>query len=117
MSNIAEFIEIRKSIEALARQIIVCVEQNATQDSRKHLDEASRQLEILKTMVANDVQVIVAGRLSRQLIDLGTKVEKMKAKSPTGKRPAGKKATGKKEKIPVKPSSGEEPVIVVFERP
>ena len=90
MSNVAEFIEIRKSIEALASQIAVCVGQKAVQDSKRHLDDANRQLEVLKPMVDNDVQVIVAGRLSRQLTGLGTKVEKMVAKLPAKKREAVK---------------------------
>ncbi|MCX5816737.1 MAG: hypothetical protein NTX75_10950 [Proteobacteria bacterium] len=112
MSNVAEFIEVRKSIETLARQITLCVEQHIVQDSGQHLDEANRQLEVLKTMVANDVQVIAAGRLSRQLTGLGTKIKTMTAKSPTVKRTAVKKL-----KTPVRPGNGEEPVIVVFERP
>ena len=85
MSNVTEFIEIRKSIETLAIQITLCVKQNAIQNSRQHLDEANRQLEVLKTMVANDVQMIVVGRLSRQLTGLGTKIKTMTAKSPTVK--------------------------------
>ncbi len=122
MSSVAEFIEVRKSVETLARQIIQCIEQNAVQDSRRHLDEANRQLEALKSMVANDVQVIVAGRLSRQLAGLGTKVETMAAKSPAGRKAASKKAAVKKAaagnpKTPVKPASGEAPEIVIFERP
>jgi hypothetical protein len=112
MSNIAEFIEVRKSIEAFVKQIVLSVEQNAAQDSKKYLDDANGQLEILKTMVDNDVQVIVLGRLSRQLADLGAKVEKKKSKPP-----AGKKAAVKKLKAPAKPEREEEPVIEVFERP
>lgn len=112
MSNVAEFIEIRKSIETLASQITLCVEQKAVQESKRHLDEANRQLEVLKPMVDNDVQVIVAGRLSRQLTGLGTKVEKMAAKLPARKRLAGKKL----EKT-VRPDNAEEPEIVVYERP
>ena len=113
MSNVAEFIEVRRSIETLTRQITLCVEQHVAQNSRQHLDEANRQLEVLKTMVANDVQGIAAGRLSRQLTGLGTKI--MKAKSPAVKR-----AVVKKLKTPVRPGNagnGEEPVIVVYERP
>ena len=113
MSNVAEFIEIRKSIETLASQITLCVEQKAVQESKRHLDEANRQLEVLKPMVDNDVQVIVAGRLSRQLTGLGTKVEKMAAKLPARKRLAGRKKLEK----PVRPDNAEEPEIVVYERP
>lgn len=110
MSTVAEFIELRKSIETLAMQIALCIEQKAVQDSRQHLDEANRQLEVLKAMVANDVQVIVAGRLSRQLAGLGTKMEKMAAKAPIRKRSAGKKL-----ETPVKPQIEETSQIVVFE--
>jgi len=112
MSNVAEFIEARKSIEALAMKIALCVEQHAAQDSRRHLDEANRQLEILKTMVANDVQVIVATRLSRQLAAFGVKIDKMPVKSSTRKKAANKKVT-----TPVRPEIEEVPHLVVFERP
>jgi hypothetical protein len=80
MSRIEEFIEARVNIETLVRQVTLCVERKAVQDSRRYLDEASTRLEVLKAMVANDVQVIVAGRLSRQLADLEPKVEKLAAK-------------------------------------
>jgi arginine repressor len=102
MSSVAEFIEIRKSIETLASQITLCVEQKAVQESKRNLDEANRQLEVLKPMVDNDVQVIVAGRLSRQLRGLGTKVEKMVAKLPARKRLAGKLPAGKKRNMSMK---------------
>jgi predicted RecB family endonuclease len=91
MTNVEEFIAARISIETLARQITLLVEQNAVQDSRQHLDEANRQLEVLKTMVANEVQVIVASRLTRQLADLGAKVEVKAAKMPAKKKTAKKK--------------------------
>lgn len=91
MASVAEFIELRKSIEALAGQIIVSVEHKALQDSKQHLEEANSKLEILKTMVCNDVQVTVADRLTRQLTGLGTKVEKMAAKMPVRKTAARKK--------------------------
>jgi len=42
-------------------------------------------------MVANDTQVIVAERLSRQLTGFGTKVETMAAKMPVRKTAAKKK--------------------------
>jgi len=82
MSNVAEFIEARNSIETLAIQITLCIKQNAVQNSRQNLDEANRRLEVLKAMVDNDVQMIAAGRLSRQLTGLGTKIKTMAAKSP-----------------------------------
>jgi hypothetical protein len=111
MSTVAEFIELRKSIETLATQITQCIEQNAVQDSKQHLEKANQQLEELKAMVANDVQVIVVGRLSRQLAGLGAKTEKMAAKSPARKRPARKKV-----EVPVEPQINEAPEIARFER-
>jgi S-adenosylmethionine:tRNA-ribosyltransferase-isomerase (queuine synthetase) len=126
MSNVAEFIEVRKSIETLARQITLSVEQHTVQNSKQHLDEANRQLEVLKAMVDNDVQVIVAGRLSRQLTGLGTKVESVLSKLPAskrlaaGKKPAAKKPAGKKLKtaaITVSAEPLEVAEIVIFERP
>ncbi|HBA53796.1 hypothetical protein [Syntrophorhabdus aromaticivorans] len=110
MSNVAEFIEIRKSIETLATQITQCIEQNAVQDSKQRLEKANQQLEELKAMVANDVQVIVVGRLSRQLAGLGAKTEKIAAKLPARKRPAKKKL-----EVPIKPHIDEAPQIVIFE--
>jgi len=91
MTSIAEFIKARESIEKLATQITLFVERKAVQDSRKHLDRANRQLTVLRTMVANDTQVIVDSRLSAQLAGLGTKVEKMEAKMPVRKTAAKKK--------------------------
>jgi hypothetical protein len=122
MSSVEEFIEVRNSIEGLARQIMTCLEQNAVQDAKQHLDEGNRQLEELKTMVANDVQVVVAGRLSRHLALLGTKADAMAAKAPVrkptaGKPRAAKKPAEKKVKAPVRQDDGEVPEIVVFERP
>lgn len=91
MPSIAEFIKARESIENLATQITLFVERKAVQDSRKHLDEANQQLTVLRTMVANDTQVIVDSRLSAQLSRLGAKVEKMEAKMPARKKVAKKK--------------------------
>ncbi len=45
-------------------------------------------------MVASDVQVIVADRLSRQLTGLSAKVETMAAKKPARKTAARKKEPG-----------------------
>jgi len=81
MTSVEEFIAARISIETLAGKIAQSVEDKVIRDSRENLEEANRQLETLKTMVANDVQVIVAGRLSRQLADLGVKVGAMAAKT------------------------------------
>jgi hypothetical protein len=121
MSNVAEFIELRKSVEALASQITICVEQKAVQESKQQLDEANRQLAVLIPMVSNDVQVIVAGRLTRQLADLKTKIERMAAKLPARKRPAGKSSARKlsaekKLEWPAKKEDTEEPEIMVYER-
>jgi len=117
MSNVAEFIEIRKSIESLANRITICVERKAVQESKQHLDEANRQLEVLKPMVDNDVQVIVAGRLSRQLAELGKKIEKMAAKLPVRKRQSAKSSAGKNLEVQAGRDNSEEPIIAVFERP
>lgn len=92
MTSVKEFVEVRKSIEALADKIALFVERKAMRDSRQHLDEANRQLDVLKTMVANDVQGLAAGRLSRQLTGLGTKVETMTAKAAAKKVAIGKTA-------------------------
>ncbi len=81
MTNVEEFIAARISIETLAEKIARSVGDKAIRDSKDNLDEANRQLGILETMVANDVQVIVAERLSRQLAGLGTKVDAMAAKT------------------------------------
>ena len=88
MASVAEFIQLRESIEALAGQITLSVKNKALQDSKDRLEEANQKLEALKSMVASDVQVIVAGRLSRQLEDLRVKIEKMAAKLPVRKRTA-----------------------------
>ncbi len=117
MSNVAEFIEIRKSIEALAGKITLCIEQKAVQESKHHFDEASRQLEVLTQMVDNDVQVIVAGRLTRQLTDLRAKIDRMAAKLPARKRLVRKLPVGKKLEERVRRENAEEPEITVFERP
>ena len=91
MTSIEEFIEVRKSIEALAGQIALCVEHKTVQDSKQRFDEATQKLEVLKTMVANDVQVVVANRLTRHLTGLGTKLETMAAKRVVKKSVAKKK--------------------------
>ena len=86
MSSVAEFIKSREHIEALATKISLLAERKAAPESKQRLDEANRHLETLKTMVANDVQVIVVDRLTRQLTGLGTKVDAMLAKMPAKKR-------------------------------
>jgi phage shock protein A len=85
MSSIAEFIKIREHIEALATKITLLTERKAALESKQRLDEANKHLDTLKTMVANDVQVIVVERLTRQLTRLGTKVETMLTKKPAKK--------------------------------
>lgn len=113
MTSVAEFIKVRESIEELAKQITMLVERKTVKDARKHLDNANRQLETLKTMVANDTQIIVDSRLTAQLAGLAVKVGKMEAKVPVRKRAAAKNP----EETPVKPDISDAPQIVVFERP
>jgi hypothetical protein len=88
MSNVAEFIAVRENIEALVRKVALSVEERAFKDSRRHFDEARKQLEVLEGMVANDVQVIAVGRLTRQLTDLGMKIARstVKKAAPEKKR-------------------------------
>jgi len=88
MTSVAEFIKARESIEALVKRIILLVENKDVLDSKKHLDEANTQLDVLRTMVSNNVQVIVVERLTRQLGSLGIKVETMLAKMPVRKTKA-----------------------------
>ena len=111
MTSIEEFIKARESIEKLTAQITLFIERKAVKDSRKHLDNANRQLETLKTMVANDTQVAVDSRLTAQLAALGAKVEKLEAKTPVRKRTAEKKL-----ETPVEPGITETRELVVFER-
>lgn len=113
MTTIEEFIKAREAIEKLAAQIIVFVERKSVKESRKFLDDASQQLQVLETMVANDIQVKVISRLTAQLAGLGVKIVRMEAKMPTGRRTAKKKPT--KPAAPVKPIISEAPEIVVFE--
>lgn len=88
MTSVAEFIKARESIEALVKRIILLVENKDVLDSKEHLDEANTQLDVLRTMVSNNVQVIVVERLTRQLGSLGIKVETMLAKMPVRKTKA-----------------------------
>ena len=94
--SVAEFIELRESIEALAGQITVSVKDKNVEDSKKHLEEAHQKLDQLKTMVSTDVQVIVAERLTRQLSGLSEKLETVAARKPV-RKPATRKKTAKKE--------------------
>jgi hypothetical protein len=91
MTSIEQFVAARVSIETLAKQIAQFLEHHAVQTSKKHLDEANKQLEVLKTMVSNDVQIVVATRLTAELTSLGTKVDKMASKMPVRKTAAKKK--------------------------
>ena len=93
--SVAEFIELREGIEALAGQITVFVKNKNVEDSRKRLDEANQKLDQLKTMVSTDVQVIVAERLTRQLTGLSEKLATMAAKKPVRKAAVRKKAAKK----------------------
>jgi hypothetical protein len=94
MTSVAEFIELRESIETLAGQIVLSVKDKAVQDSKQRLDEANRKLEILKSMVETDVQVTVAERLSRQLTGLSAKIETMAARKPARRTTAKKRSPG-----------------------
>ncbi len=112
MTSIEEFIKARESIEKLASQIALFLKGKDVNESRKHLDIANHQLEVLKIMIANDTQEMVGRRLSAQLVGLRAKVEKMELKMPV------KKKTARKERaVPTKPRNAEIPEIVVFERP
>jgi len=104
MTNVEEFIAARLSIEALAEKIARSVKDNAVHRSKEHLEEALGQLEKLKAMVSNDVQEIVAGRLSRQLAELQTKVSAKAAKAPAKKAPA-KTPRQKTPRTPAEPHS------------
>lgn len=112
MTTIEEFIKAREAIEKLASQITVLVERKSVKESRTFIDNANQKLEILKTMVANDIQVNVIGRLTAQLDGLSMKIVRMESKLPAGKR-ARKKP--QKPVEPAKPVITEAPEIVVFE--
>jgi hypothetical protein len=113
MTTIEEFIKAREAIETLAAKIIVLVENKSVRESRVLLDDANLKLETLKTMVANDIQVNVIGRLTAQLAGQSVKIVRMESKMPTGKRAAKKKPEKLME--PAKPAITEAPEIVVFE--
>jgi hypothetical protein len=85
MSSVGEFVKAREHIEALAVKIALLAERKAP-ESKQRLDEANQHLDTLKTMVANDVQVVVVERLTRQLTCLGTKVDKIPVKKPATKK-------------------------------
>ena len=113
MTTIEEFIKAREAIEMLAAKIIVLVERKSVRESRELLDDANQKLEILKTMVANDIQVNVIGRLTAQLGGQSVKIVRMEAKMPARKRVAKKKP--EKPAEAAKPAIAEAPEIVVFE--
>ena len=96
--SVAEFIELRESIEALAEQLTVSVKDKNVEDSKKCLEGANQKLDQLKAMVGSDVQVIVAERLTRQLTGLSEKLETMAAKKPVRKTPVKKKTVKKETK-------------------
>lgn len=96
--SVAEFIELRESIEALAGQLTISVKDKNVEDSKKCLEEANEKLDKLKAMVGTDVQVIVAERLTRQLTGLSEKLETMAAKKPVRKTAARKKTVKKEPK-------------------
>jgi uncharacterized Zn finger protein len=113
MTSIEEFIKMRESIENLAARIALSIEQKDVRESKTHLDTANRQLEVLKTMIANDTQEMVGRRLSAQLDGFGIRIEKMKVKMPVKRR------TERKEQAvrTARPSNKEVLEIVMFERP
>jgi len=113
MTSIEEFIKVREGIEELAARIALLIERKDVRGSEKHLDTANRQLEVLKTMIANDTQEMVGRRLSAQLEGFAGKIEKTKQKTPVKKR------AQKKEQAepPTKFSNTETLEIVTFERP
>jgi precorrin-6B methylase 2 len=113
MTTIEEFIKAREAIETLAAKIIVLVENKSVRESRELLDDANQKLEILKTMVANAIQVNVIGRLTAQLEGQSVKIVRMESKMPARKRVAKKKP--EKPVKPAKPAIAEAPEIVVFE--
>ena len=113
MTTIEEFIKAREAIETLAAKIIVLVEHKSVRESRELLDDANQKLEILKTMVANDIQVNVIGRLTAQLGGQSVKIVRMESKMPARKRVTKKKP--EKHVEPAKPAITEAPEIVVFE--
>lgn len=113
MTSIEEFIKMREGIEKLAAEIVLSIERKDVTGSRKHLDTATRQLEVLKTMIANDTQEMVGRRLSAQLEGFGARIEKMKQKTPVKRRTKRKEQT----EPTTKPSNSETLEIVTFERP
>jgi len=90
MANVVEFIAIRQRIELLAKQIEFTTAQKAAAESTLRLKEATKLLVTLSDMASNDVQEIVIGRLTRQLVALATKVQSL----------AGKKRVAKKQPAP-----------------
>lgn len=113
MTTIEEFIKAREAIEKLATEITAFVERKSVKESRKCLDDANQKLEVLKTMVANDIQVKVISRLTAQLAGFSAKIVRMEAKMPTGRR--GAKSKAQKPAEVVKPVNAEAPEITVFE--
>ncbi|MHB8109333.1 MAG: hypothetical protein ACYDHW_04780 [Syntrophorhabdaceae bacterium] len=110
MTSIEDFIKVRESIERLAVQIAIFVDRKAVKESRKYLDDADNQLATLRTMVANDTQIMVEDRLSALLGGFRVKIEKMEVKAPARKR-----SVKQKPEQPVKTEISEKPELVVFE--
>jgi len=86
MANVVEFIAIRQRIELLAKQIESTTAQKEAAESALRLDEATKLLVTLAAMASNDVQEIVIGRLTRQLVGLGIKVRSLKGKKRASKK-------------------------------
>jgi len=116
MSNVEEFINIRKTIEALITQITADLKQDGPR-SRERLADAGRRLKELTAMVSNDVQATAVDRLTRQLGSLDARIEGAAAKKSPGRKSSVRKTAEKKMESPPRPAVEEEPVIVIFERP
>jgi len=116
MSNVEEFINIRKTIEALITQITADLKEDGPR-SRERLVDAGRHLKELTVMVSNDVQATAVDRLTRQLSTLEARVGAAAAKKSTGRKPSVRRTAEKKMESPPRPAVEEDPVIVIFERP
>jgi hypothetical protein len=85
LSNVAEFVEIRQGIEALAKEVAALVERKVLPQSRTKLDQASELLVKLSAIADNDVQDNAVGRLTSVLRSLEKKVGTLKPKKRAAK--------------------------------
>ncbi len=86
MNNVAEFITIREQIESHANDVSKLLGQGTVAEAKPMLDRATDLLTKLTTMVENDIQVIVVGRLTRLLNTLRSKVTSMEKKKGTTRK-------------------------------